>query len=60
MAYVIDQHSKQHNEIYYACMCLLSVLTFRKILTIEQKKKNLKYAMTHDWNDINKDNIYKL
>ncbi|HDR7297321.1 TPA: hypothetical protein QCX07_004229, partial [Bacillus cytotoxicus] len=51
MAYVIDQHSKQHKEIYYACMCLLSVLTFRKILTIEQKKKNLKYAMTHDLND---------
>ncbi|EOA3906036.1 hypothetical protein ACO11K_002812 [Bacillus cytotoxicus] len=39
MAYVIDQHFKEHNEIYYACMCLLSVLTFRKILTIEQKRK---------------------
>ncbi|WP_242144644.1 MULTISPECIES: hypothetical protein [unclassified Bacillus cereus group] len=60
MAYVIDQHFKEHNEIYYACMCLLSVLTFRKIVTIEQKKKNFKNAMTHDLKDINKDNIYKL
>ncbi|MBO1579509.1 hypothetical protein [Bacillus sp. XF8] len=60
MEHIIDNSSKHHIEIYYACICLLSLLTFKKVPVIERKKIALKNTINKQIDHVKQNDLYKL
>ncbi|MEN1937373.1 hypothetical protein AAIE21_17750 [Paenibacillus sp. 102] len=60
MEQIINNSSKHYTEFYYALVYLLSLLTFKKVATIEIKKNELKTAIKQQRDELAKKNPYKL
>lgn len=60
MEQIIDNSSKHYTEFHYALVYLLSLLTFKKVETIERKKNTLKMAIKQQRHELAKENPYKL
>ncbi|PEY34547.1 hypothetical protein CN354_16570 [Bacillus cereus] len=60
MEQIINNSSKHYTEFYYALVYLLSLLTFKKVATIEIKKNELKMALKQQRDELTKENPYKL
>ncbi|PEB50559.1 hypothetical protein CON65_00085 [Bacillus pseudomycoides] len=60
MEHIIDNRSKHHIEICYACIRLLSLLTFKKVPVIERKMNSLKNTINKQLDHINQKDPYKL
>ncbi|MBC6972354.1 hypothetical protein H9I32_07975 [Bacillus sp. Xin] len=60
MEQIIDNSSKYYTEFHYALACLLSLLTFKKVATIEIKKNELKIAIKQQRDELVKEDPYKL
>ncbi|MED1621860.1 hypothetical protein [Bacillus pseudomycoides] len=60
MEQIIDNGSKHYIDFHYALVRTLSLVTFRKIPTIETKKCELKVTIENQSNNLNHKNPYKL
>ncbi|PFK35369.1 hypothetical protein COI93_16790 [Bacillus cereus] len=60
MEQIINNSSKHYTEFHYILVYLLSLLTFKKVTTIEIKKNELKATIKQQRDEIEKENSYKL
>ncbi|HDR7539961.1 hypothetical protein COM33_13945 [Bacillus toyonensis] len=60
MEQIISNNKNGSTEIYYKLFCMLSLLTFHKITSIEKKKKSLKLSLENELKNLTKNNPYKL
>ncbi|HEK9100537.1 hypothetical protein KFD70_15270 [Bacillus pfraonensis] len=60
MEQIINSSPKHYNEFHYALVYLLSLLTFKRVATIEIKKNELQMAIKQQRDELAKEDPYKL
>ncbi|TNP12940.1 hypothetical protein FHY73_25410 [Bacillus tropicus] len=60
MEQIISNKKNGYTEIYYKLFSMLSLLTFRKITSIEKKKKSFKLSLENELKNLTKNNPHKL